>query len=294
MIIQLFALSIVLVSGTECILQRQLCQNIQTKIQCDNTDNPFAKCEWNNTCKSRSYDSCYQFFTEQDCLRDNNKYRKFMCYWKGGECMKRVQNQDIYGERTKDLKCEDIDNYSECRDQRGEPLLCAWYHNHCQAIEKCSQINDFKQCRNARTRDRCQFVVNNVASDQEKENMYSTNIFDFTSCRSQDCQFNTHSDCPTFRNGRRCFLKKGKCTQCSYFTNPNDCIATNKCTWQNSQCSNIMCSQITSKRLCNQYNYCQYDFTTQRCQQSNQIPLSHCYTLDISSDPIQKKYNSFI
>lgn len=37
-------------------------------------------------------------------------------------------------------------------------------------------------------------------------------MFDFTSCRDEDCIFNTHDECPSFKNGRRCFLKEGKCT----------------------------------------------------------------------------------
>ncbi|CAD8088835.1 unnamed protein product [Paramecium sonneborni] len=283
--IQIFVLSIVIISGTECVLKQQSCVNLQTKEQCENTDNPFIICSWYQSCNSARYDSCYQYLNEQECSHSPSYYN-FICYWQNGACMKKIQKE---GEKI----CEDIDNYSECSYQKGNPQLCAWKYGRCYTIEKCSQITDFKQCRNSYTRDRCQYVVNNVASDKEKEYIYNADIFDFNSCRNQDCLFNTHSDCPSFRNGRRCFLKSGKCTQCSYQTNPNDCIATKQCTWQNSYCQNILCSQITSKKLCNDIFYCRYDFTTEQCQINNNNTINHCYFYDISSDPIQTKYNSF-
>ncbi|CAD8184592.1 unnamed protein product [Paramecium pentaurelia] len=293
MIIEILALSIVLIKGTECILQKQSCKNLNTKLQCENTDNPYLKCSWNGLCISQFQNSCYQFYTELDCQR-NYQYQSYVCYWKDGECLKRNKPKGTYDINFGDKTCEDIDNYSQCSNQIGIALLCAWNHNHCQTIQKCSQITSFQQCRNAKIRDRCQYVVNNIASNQQMDQIFATDIFDYKTCRNQDCLFNTNSDCPAFRNGRRCFLKEGKCTQCSYQTNRNDCIATNKCTWQNSECSNIICSSILSKKLCNSIRYCQYDFTTQSCQNNNKQQLSHCYNYNISSDPIKTKYNSFI
>ncbi|CAD8092545.1 unnamed protein product [Paramecium sonneborni] len=282
--ISIFVISIIIISGTECISKRQSCQNLLTKKQCENTDNPYSKCQWYESCQNSQYQSCYQYINQMECQK-SPKYN-YVCYWQNGACLKKIQ---IDGGKI----CEDIDNYSNCSFQRGRTLLCAWRHGRCQTIQKCSQITDFLQCRNSYTRDRCQFVINNVASNQEKEFLYITDFFNFNTCRNQDCLFNTIQGCPTFINGRRCFLQAGKCTQCSYQTNPMDCIATKKCTWQNQECQNIICSQIQSKRLCNEFHYCRYDYTTELCQINNQNYQNHCYNYDISSDPILTKQDSF-
>ncbi|CAK82961.1 unnamed protein product (macronuclear) [Paramecium tetraurelia] len=276
--ILLFALSIILISGNECSLKKQTCKDQKTKQQCIGTDWKASWCRWEDSCFTYSYASCYYSFSEQECLeRPDNE-----CYWQNGECL------------TNEVKCENIKTYEKCSHiSKGYTVSCTWKYGRCLNVEKCSEITDFKQCRNAYMKDRCQYVINNVASDKEKEYIFAADIFDYNSCRNEDCVFSIHSDCPEFRNGRRCFLKSELCTQCSYQTNAFDCISTQKCTWQNHECSNILCSQITSKRLCNEFSYCQYDFTTQSCQIKNNDKKSHCYNYNIRSDPVKTKYNSF-
>ncbi|CAD8186192.1 unnamed protein product [Paramecium octaurelia] len=276
--IQLFALSIILISGSECQLKQQSCKDFKTKQLCISTDWNASKCYWKDGCQTYSYSSCYYSFSEYECLeRPDNS-----CYWQNGECL------------ANEVKCENIKSYDECsRISKGQTVSCTWKHGRCYSVEKCSEITDFKQCRNAYMKDRCQYVINNVASDKEKEYIFAAEMFDYNSCKNEDCVFTLHSFCPEFINGRKCFLKSGLCTQCSYQTNASDCISTQQCTWQNHECSNILCSQIKSKRLCNEFSYCQYDFTTQSCQIKNSDKNSHCYNYNIRSDPIKTKYNSF-
>ncbi|CAD8108431.1 unnamed protein product [Paramecium sonneborni] len=267
----------IIISFTQACLTKQLtCDDLHDPISCESVYQRVVTCQWSlktNQCKLLMA-NCIYYDNQDECQKQDQ------CGWNENRCQEKlIQRQGI--------NCEDFISYASCVAIKENKLACTWKHNKCITISKCSEINDFMQCRNSRLQEQCQLVINGKASYKEKQYFYFGDIFDQYECRAKDCKFNQFASCKNFVNGRRCFQHFGECTQCSYFTTNQTCLETNQCVWDNEVCRNIMCYDFKEKLPCQLKPFCSFNETSLQCQTRTDNQL-YCYAYDISSDPIKQ------
>ncbi|CAD8075993.1 unnamed protein product [Paramecium primaurelia] len=275
---QIILISIIISITQACSLKQLRCEDLFDQVSCQSVASRVATCFWNT-----ETNQC--IVLKANCNYYNNKdecNRQYECGWNETNCQKKMMEKQ-------EFNCEYITSYESCVRLYDNTNSCTWEHNKCISISKCSEINDFMQCRNSRLKEKCQLVINGKSSSMEKQYFYYGDLFDEYECRAKDCKYNLLSlQCPNFVNGRRCFQYFGECTQCSYFTNKKTCLEPNQCTWENGNCRNILCSDLKGKEQCQSKPFCQFNDKNLLCETRIDNKL-YCYAYDISSDPIKSK-----
>ncbi|CAD8134052.1 unnamed protein product [Paramecium pentaurelia] len=252
-----------------CIQQATNCQGLNDQVQCLN-GSLSGLCFWNviiNKCVDRTCDNASNVTTNQQC-------RQWL-----SSCIFKLPNK-CQSDNSNSILCSNYPktytfiSHDEC--QAWNPNCTLKFGNACYSEDLCSYYKTENECNYLQKTKNCQW---NASVCQIKQCSSMTSPSNDNDCKqySPSCTYNQITTTITNNDNtvsttinHVCITRQTTCSSIVDQTQCNNDSLTQKCQWDNSQCSAVTCINYESNQnvdMCKnrQFN-CIYNSSTQKCE----------------------------